>query len=81
MKEAVRSKKQLEHRCDARKRRIEQVWLDVDISRWPALAKGEQIVAVPTLIKERPQPARRFIGSMMDKERLLAGLDLVPRSP
>ena len=51
----------------------------IDIYQQPTLAKGEQIIAAPTLIKKLPQPLRRFIGSMADKERLLVGLDLRPK--
>ena len=51
----------------------------IDLYKQPALAQGEQIVAVPTLIKKLPLPLRRFIGSMADKEKLLVGLDLRPR--
>ena len=49
----------------------------IDIYQKPALMKGEQIVAVPTLIKHLPAPLRRFIGDMQDEEKLLFGLDLV----
>jgi circadian clock protein KaiB len=48
----------------------------IDIYQKPALMKGEQIVAVPTLIKELPSPLRRFIGNMQSEETLLFGLDL-----
>lgn len=48
----------------------------VDILRNPKLAAGEQIVAVPTLIKKSPAPSRRFIGDMSQTDRLLLGLDL-----
>ena len=48
----------------------------VDISRHPALAKGEQIIAAPTLIKKLPLPLRRFFGDMSQTERILVGLDL-----
>jgi len=48
----------------------------VDISRHPALAEGEQIIAAPTLIKKLPLPLRRFIGDMSQTERILLGLDL-----
>lgn len=48
----------------------------VDISRHPMLAEGEQIIAVPTLIKKLPLPLRRFIGDMSQTERILLGLDL-----
>ncbi len=44
----------------------------------PVLAKGEQIIAAPTLIKKLPLPLRRLIGNMADKDRLLVGLDLRP---
>jgi len=50
----------------------------IDIYQQPTLAKGEQIIAVPTLIKKLPLPLRRFIGSMADTERILFGLDLKP---
>jgi circadian clock protein KaiB len=52
----------------------------IDLYKRPTLAKGEQIVAIPTLIKKLPLPLRRFIGSMVDKEKLLVGLDLIPRT-
>jgi circadian clock protein KaiB len=48
----------------------------VDIAQHPALAEGDQIVAVPTLIKKSPLPPRRFIGDMSHTERILLGLDL-----
>jgi circadian clock protein KaiB len=48
----------------------------IDIYQKPALAKGEQIIAVPTLVRRLPLPLRRLIGNMSDKERVLLGLDL-----
>ncbi len=48
----------------------------VDIYQHPTLAKGEQIVAAPTLIKRLPLPLRRLIGDMADEQRVLVGLDL-----
>lgn len=48
----------------------------VDISQHPTLAKGEQIIAAPTLIKQFPLPLRRFIGDMSQTDRILLGLDL-----
>ena len=50
----------------------------IDIYQQPVLAKGEQIIAAPTLIKKLPLPLRRFIGSMADTERVLVGLDVKP---
>ena len=48
----------------------------VDISLQPALAKGQQIIAAPTLMKILPLPARRFIGDMSQTESILRGLGL-----
>ncbi len=48
----------------------------IDLYQQPQLAQGEQIVAVPTLIKKLPPPLRRIIGDMSDTERVLVGLDL-----
>jgi circadian clock protein KaiB len=48
----------------------------IDIYQQPVLAKGEQIIAAPTLVKKLPLPLRRFIGSMADVDRILVGLDL-----
>jgi circadian clock protein KaiB len=50
----------------------------IDIYQRPALAKDEQIVATPTLIKVLPGPIRRLIGDLSSKERVLLGLDLRP---
>ena len=49
----------------------------VDIYQQPLLAKGEQIIAAPTLIKKLPLPVRRIIGDMSNRERVLIGLHLV----
>ena len=48
----------------------------IDIYQQPVLAKGEQIIATPTLIKKLPLPLRRMIGDMSEKDRILVGLDL-----
>jgi circadian clock protein KaiB len=53
----------------------------IDIYQQPALAKGEQIIAAPTLIKKLPLPLRKFIGNMSDSKRILVGLDLKPKEP
>jgi circadian clock protein KaiB len=50
----------------------------IDIYQQPKLAKGEQIIATPTLIKKLPLPLRRLIGDMSDMERFLVGIDLKP---
>jgi circadian clock protein KaiB len=48
----------------------------IDLYQQPQLAKGEQIIAMPTLIKKLPLPLRRIIGDMSNTERVLVGLDL-----
>ena len=51
----------------------------VDIYKNLPLARGDQIIAAPTLIKRLPEPLRRLIGDMSDEQRVLLGLDLRPR--
>ena len=51
----------------------------IDIYQQPMLAKGDQIIAAPTLVKSLPAPLRRLIGDMSDKDRVLMGLDLRPK--
>jgi len=48
----------------------------VDIYQHPALAKNEQIVAAPTLVKKLPTPLRHLVGNLSEKERVLVGLNL-----
>ena len=45
----------------------------------PQLAEGDQILALPTLVRRLPSPLRKFIGDMSSVERVLVGLDLRPR--
>jgi circadian clock protein KaiB len=51
----------------------------IDIYQQPDLSKQEQIIAAPTLIKKLPMPLRRFIGDLSDSEKILVGLDLIPK--
>ena len=48
----------------------------IDVYQQPTLAKGEQIVAAPTLIRKLPLPLRRVIGDLSDTDKVLLGLDL-----
>lgn len=48
----------------------------IDLYQKPNLAKGEQIIAAPTLVKKLPLPLRRIIGNLSNLERVLIGLDL-----
>ena len=53
----------------------------IDIYQVPALAKGEQIVATPTLVRVLPTPLRKYIGNLANVEKVLFGLDLRERRP
>lgn len=48
----------------------------IDLYQNPGLAKGDQIIAAPTLIKKLPLPFRRIIGDMSNRDKVLLGLDL-----
>lgn len=48
----------------------------IDLKQTPQLAAGDQIIAVPTLLRKLPQPVRKIIGDFSDTERALIGLDL-----
>ncbi len=52
----------------------------VDLLVHPQLAKGDQIVAIPTLVRKLPQPIRKVIGDLSNVERTLVGLQLRPRT-
>lgn len=53
----------------------------IDLLKTPQLARGEQIVALPTLVRKLPEPVRKIIGDLSNTERVLVGLDLRPREP
>jgi len=48
----------------------------IDLYQQPQLAQGEQIIAIPTLIRKLPLPLRRIIGDLSNTERVLVGLDI-----
>jgi circadian clock protein KaiB len=52
----------------------------IDIYQQPQLAKGDQIIAVPTLVKKLPLPLRKLIGDLSQEDRILLGLDLKSKS-
>ena len=69
-------------------RRICELYLDsdytvevVDLLKNPGLARGDQIVALPTLVRKIPVPMRKIIGDLSNTERVLVGLDLRSRNP
>jgi circadian clock protein KaiB len=53
----------------------------VDLLVHPKLAKGDQIVAIPTLVRKLPEPIRKVIGDLSNAERTLVGLQLRPSEP
>lgn len=50
----------------------------VDLIENPTLAAGDQILAIPTLVRRLPEPVRKIIGDLSDEQRVLVGLDLRP---
>ena len=52
----------------------------IDLLEQPQLARGDQILAIPTLVRKLPEPIRRIIGDLSNTERVLVGLDLRPQA-
>lgn len=50
----------------------------IDLVERPQLSRGDQILAIPTLVRKLPQPVRKIIGDLSDTDRVLVGLDLRP---
>lgn len=53
----------------------------IDLFEHPQLARGDQILALPTLVRRLPEPIRKLVGDLSDTDRTLVGLDLRPRPP
>ena len=51
----------------------------IDLLEQPQLAAGDQIVAIPTLVRKLPEPMRRIIGDLSNTEKALVGMELRPR--
>ncbi len=51
----------------------------IDLLENPKLAKGDQILAIPTLVRKLPEPVRKIIGDLSNTERVLVGLDIRPK--
>ncbi len=51
----------------------------IDLLQHPQLARGDQILAVPTLVRRLPEPITKIIGDLSNEERVLVGLDLRPK--
>jgi circadian clock protein KaiB len=52
----------------------------IDLLKNPRLAKDDEIIAIPTLVRKLPEPLRKIVGDLSDTERTLVGLQLRPRS-
>ncbi|OGP65948.1 MAG: circadian clock protein KaiB [Deltaproteobacteria bacterium RBG_13_47_9] len=52
----------------------------IDLLKNPKLARGDQIVAIPTLVRKLPEPVRKIIGDLSNTQRVLVGLDLRERT-
>ena len=52
----------------------------IDLLKDPKLARGDQILAIPTLVRKLPEPVRKIIGDLSDIDRTLIGLDVNPLS-
>ena len=52
----------------------------IDLLENPTLARGDEIIAVPTLVRKLPEPMRKIIGDLSDTEKVLVGLQLKPAS-
>jgi circadian clock protein KaiB len=50
----------------------------IDLVKNPKLARGDQIIAIPTLVRKLPEPIRKIIGDLSNTERVLVGLDIKP---
>lgn len=53
----------------------------IDLAKQPQLASGDQILALPTVVRSLPAPIRKIIGNLSDTERVLVGLDLRANPP
>lgn len=52
----------------------------IDLVKTPQLAQDDQILAIPTLVRNLPQPIRKIIGDLSDTQRVLVGLDVRPET-
>ena len=72
---SVAALKNLKHICEEHMPNEYELKV-IDLLKQPQLARGDQIVAVPTVVKNLPVPIRKLIGDLSDTERVLVGLDL-----
>jgi circadian clock protein KaiB len=75
---ATRAFENLKQICDEHLHGLYSIEV-VDLLKNPTLARGDQIIAVPTLVRKLPVPVRKIIGDLADKDKVLVGLDLRSR--
>jgi circadian clock protein KaiB len=70
----------LQHLCDTHLAGQYSIEV-IDLLKTPQLAAGDQILAVPTLVRRLPEPIKKIIGDLSNEERVLVGLDVKPTQP
>ena len=73
----IRGLDQVTHGCEEHMRGAYKIQV-VDLLERPTLARGDQIIAVPTLVRRLPTPVKKILGDLSNTERVLVGLDLRP---
>ncbi|HEU4416449.1 MAG TPA: circadian clock KaiB family protein [Candidatus Angelobacter sp.] len=74
---SIRAFENLKNLCEEHLHGVYKIQV-VDLLERPTLARGDQIVAVPTLVRRLPTPVKKIIGDLSNTERVLVGLDLRP---
>jgi circadian clock protein KaiB len=74
---SIRAFENLKKLCEEHMHGAYQIQV-VDLLERPTLARGDQIIAVPTLVRRLPTPVKKIIGDLSNTERVLVGLDLRP---
>ena len=67
----------LKRYCETHLKGIYQIEV-IDLLKHPQLAEGDQIFAIPTLVRKVPQPIRKIIGDLSNEEKVLVGLNIRP---
>ena len=75
---SVTALKNLENYCETHLKGQYKIEV-VDLLVKPQLAEGDQIFAIPTLVRKVPEPIRKIIGDLSNEEKVLVGLNILPR--
>ena len=74
---SVTALKNLENYCETHLKGLYKIEV-IDLLVHPQLAEGDQIIAIPTLVRKVPEPIRKIIGDLSNEEKVLVGLDIRP---